>query len=92
MSKVRAELNIQGLVQGVFYRQSAKKTAVRLGLTGWARNCPDGSVKAVFEGEKQAVDAAIEWCRQGPAAAVVSEVEVEWQDFAGEFDDFKIRY
>ena len=92
MSKVRVELNIQGRVQGVFYRQSAKEVAVRLGLTGWARNCPDGSVKAVFEGEKQAVDTAIEWCRQGPAAAVVSGVEVEWLDFLGEFDGFGIRY
>ncbi len=92
MSKVRAELNIQGQVQGVFFRQSTKETASRLGLTGWAKNCPDGSVEAVFEGERQAVDAAIEWCRQGPAAAKVSEVKVEWQDYMGEFDGFGIRF
>ncbi len=92
MSKVRAELSIQGQVQGVFFRQSTKETAVRLDLTGWVRNSPDGSVEAVFEGERQAVDAAIAWCRQGPAAARVREVEVEWQDYVGEFDDFGIRF
>ena len=91
MSKVRVELNIQGRVQGVFYRQSTKETALRLGLTGWAKNCRDGSVRAVFEGEKAAVDAAVKWCRQGPAAAVVSGVEEKWLGFVGEFDGFEIR-
>lgn len=92
MSKVRAEVRIRGRVQGVFYRQSTRETAVRLGLTGWVKNCPDGSVMAAFEGEKGAVDAAIEWCRVGPAAAVISGVQVEWLDFVGEFEGFSIRY
>jgi len=91
MSKVRAELKIQGRVQGVFYRQSTKETADRLGLTGWARNCPDGSVEAVFEGEKTAVNQAIEWCRQGPVAARVSDVSVDWLDFTDEFTGFGVR-
>lgn len=91
MSKVRVELAIQGRVQGVFYRQSTKETAVRLGLAGWVRNCSDGSVAAVFEGEREAVEAAIEWCRQGPAAAVVKGVEVKWLNFLGEFEGFGIR-
>ncbi|TFG89627.1 MAG: acylphosphatase [Gemmatimonadales bacterium] len=91
MSMARAELVIRGRVQGVFYRQSTKDTAVRLGLTGWARNCPDGSVAALFEGEKHLVEDAISWCRQGPPAARVSSVEVEWQDFQGEFATFEIR-
>jgi acylphosphatase len=90
MSKARAGLKIQGRVQGVFYRQSTKDTAVRLGLTGWARNCPDGSVEVVFEGTREAVDAAIEWCRQGPAAARVSDVIIKWQDFQSEFSSFNI--
>jgi len=91
MSRVRAELKIQGRVQGVFYRQSTKETAVRLGLTGWAKNCSDGSVEAVFEGEREAVDAGIEWCRQGPPAAHVTEVAVDWLDFQNEFPGFGIR-
>lgn len=92
MSKVRVELSIQGRVQGVFYRQSTKETVVRLGLTGWAKNCSDGSVLAVFEGERVAVDEAIEWCRQGPPAAIVTDIEVKWLDFVGEFEVFKIRH
>lgn len=91
MSKVRAQLKITGRVQGVFYRQSTMETANRLGLTGWARNCLDGSVEAVFEGDKHAVDQAIEWCRQGPPAARVSDVSVAWQDFKDEFGSFGIR-
>lgn len=90
MNKVRAELTIQGLVQGVFFRQSTRETALKLGLAGWVKNCPDGSVAAVFEGERPAVDAAIEWCRQGPPAARVSEVSVSWQPFQGEFTDFNV--
>lgn len=88
----RAEVVIRGRVQGVFYRQSTRDTALRLGLTGWVKNCSDGSVAAVFEGEKTGVDAAIQWCRQGPAAARVSEVKVDWQEFRGEFSGFAIRY
>jgi len=91
MSKVRVQLKIHGRVQGVFYRQSTVETANRLGLTGWAKNCLDGSVEAVFEGEKSAIVQAIEWCRQGPPAAQVSDLSVDWQDFVGEFDRFGIR-
>ena len=91
MRKVRVELSIKGRVQGVFYRQLTMKTAIRLGLTGWARNCSDGSVTAVFEGEREAVDAAIAWCRQGPPAAVVTDITENWLDFVGEFETFRIR-
>ena len=91
MSKARAQLKITGRVQGVFYRQSTMETANRLGLKGWARNCLDGSVEAVFEGDKAAIDQAIAWCHQGPPAARVEDVFVEWQDYAGEFASFGIR-
>jgi acylphosphatase len=91
MSKVRAQLKITGRVQGVFYRQSTMETANRLGLTGWAKNCLDGSVEAIFEGEKAAIDQAVEWCKQGPPAARVKDVTVDWQDYVGEFGSFGIR-
>ena len=77
-----------GRVQGVFYRQSTLETANRLELTGWAKNCLDGSVEAVFEGERHAIEQAIEWCKQGPSTARVDSVTVEWQDFQGEFTSF----
>lgn len=91
MTGIRAELTIHGRVQGVFYRQSTREKACSLGLTGWVKNCPDGSVAAVFEGEKTAVDAVIEWCRRGPVAARVSEIDLDWQVFQGEFSGFEIR-
>ena len=90
MNRIRVELVIRGRVQGVFFRQSTKEIAERLGLTGWVRNCPDGSVTAVFEGEIQAIESAITWCRQGPPSARVSDVEVIWGDASGEFPDFRI--
>lgn len=91
MSMIRAELSIRGRVQGVFYRQSTRETAVRLGLSGWVKNCPDGSVKATIEGDKDAVDTLIEWCHKGPPAATVAEVDVTYLDFSGEFEEFRIR-
>lgn len=91
MNRVRVQLKIQGRVQGVFYRQSTKETALRLGLTGWVRNCPDGSVEAAFEGEAEAVDAAIEWCRQGPPSARVTEVSINRLCCEGETNGFAIR-
>lgn len=92
MTGARAELIIRGRVQGVFYRQSTREMALRLGLTGWARNLPDGSVAAVFEGDKALIDQAIAWCRQGPPAARVSAVDVSWQECRDEFRSFDIRY
>ena len=90
--KVRVQLKIEGRVQGVFFRQSTCDKALRLGLTGWVRNCPGGSVEAVFEGEETAVQEAIDWCHQGPPAAQVTSVKPEWSNFAGEFPGFRIRY
>jgi acylphosphatase len=92
MVKVKVELTVRGRVQGVFYRQSTVETANRLGLTGWVKNCPDGSVAAVFEGERAAVGQAIAWCRQGPPAAEVTDLKETWLDFEGEFSSFEVRY
>ena len=65
--------------------------AVRLGVTGWVRNLPDGRVEAVFEGEKEAVDAAVAFFRKGPRGAVVTDVDLKSEPFTGEFKDFKVR-
>lgn len=91
MTLSRAEVVIRGRVQGVFYRQSTREMAVGLGLTGWVRNQPDGSVAAVFEGERRTVQEAIDWCRQGPPAARVSDVEIVWRDYQEEFSGFIVR-
>jgi acylphosphatase len=76
----RARIRARGRVQGVFFRSEARDRARSLGLAGWIRNVPDGSVEAVFEGEDERVDALLAWCRRGPAGARVDEVEVTWED------------
>ncbi len=90
--KVRAHVYVSGMVQGVFFRWHTREEAERLGVKGWVRNLPDGRVEAVFEGEKEAVKAIIEFCKRGPPAARVENVEVRWEPYKGEFKDFKIRY
>jgi len=71
-------------VQGVFFRQEARRAAARTGVGGWVRNLPDGRVEAVFEGPRPAVESLVEWCRVGPPAAQVAGVEVRWEAPAGE--------
>ena len=72
----RRRVEVTGRVQGVFFRETCRREAARLGVSGWIRNRPDGSVEAVFEGPADAVDAAADWCRQGPAHAQVEAVTV----------------
>lgn len=88
----RAHFIISGLVQGVCFRMSARSHAGSLGLTGWVRNNPDGSVETVAEGEESAVDAYLDWCRHGPPHARVSNVKVETSPATGEYDSFEIGY
>ena len=86
---VRAHVYIFGKVQGVGYRLSTQSEAVKLGIKGWVRNVFDGSVEAVFEGEQKAVDQMIQWCHQGPPAAVVKNVQVEYETPEG-FSQFQV--
>ena len=72
--KARAHAIITGIVQGVFFRMETQRAAERHNVTGWVRNKRDGSVEAVFEGERAEVNAALDWCRQGPARAVVHDI------------------
>jgi acylphosphatase len=81
---VRARLVIRGRVQGVWYRGSMQEEARRLGVGGWARNEPDGSVAAEIEGERAAVDALVAWAGHGPSGALVTDVAVEWIAATGE--------
>ena len=89
--QVRAHAIISGRVQGVCFRLETQRTAKQYGVFGWARNKYDGTVEAVFEGEENNVASVLEWCKRGPALAIVGSVDVTWQDYAGEFDSFDIR-
>lgn len=74
---------VRGQVQGVFFRDSTRREAGRLGVTGWVRNCPDGTVQAHLEGPPEAVAQLVRWCREGPRHADVRDVEVSEVQPAG---------
>jgi acylphosphatase len=83
LQSIRAHLFISGRVQGVGYRFATVDTASQLGLSGWVRNLPDGSVEAVLEGVQEVVEEMIRWCHQGPPAAMVKDVVVEYEEPEG---------
>ena len=91
MPEARAHLRIAGRVQGVCFRASAQDEAQALGLTGWVRNCNDGSVELVAEGEERLVERFILWCHQGPPGARVTDVEVTRGPATGGFEGFSVR-
>ncbi|MGB8598490.1 MAG: acylphosphatase, partial [Burkholderiales bacterium] len=74
--KVSKHLHIHGRVQGVYFRESMRERAEQLGVTGWVRNCLDGSVEATIHGEQYAVALLIEWARHGSSQAKVERVDV----------------
>ncbi|SRR5258706_2435104 len=76
----QAHVIISGFVQGVGYRQFVKQNARKLGLTGWVRNIPDGSVEALFQGTKDVIDQMILLCRKGPFLSEVEDVKVWWDE------------
>ncbi|MDC0709652.1 acylphosphatase [Stigmatella sp. ncwal1] len=86
----RAALRIHGKVQGVFFRESARIEASRLGLTGWIRNRDDGSVEALVEGPDAALEDFIQWCHRGPSTARVTQVERAMGESTGEFLSFTV--
>ena len=92
MEKVKAHVFIEGRVQGVFFRANTREEANLLGLTGWVKNCWDGRVEAVFEGEKEKVEKVISWCKKGPPGSLVKNVEINREQATGEYDTFSIEY
>jgi acylphosphatase len=90
LARVRASVRVSGRVQGVFFRAETQSRARSLGLAGWVRNAPDGSVEAVFEGPAERVRSMLDWCRRGPSHATVDDVTVDWEEPHDE-DDFRIR-
>ena len=92
MAEARAHVFIKGRVQGVSFRYYTMREAERQRLMGWVRNLMDGRVEAVFEGDRDRVEAALDWCRQGPPQADVAGVHVSWNDYTGEFKGFNIAF
>ena len=88
----RAEIIVRGIVQGVSYRYFTVRNAEPLGLSGFVKNLPDGSVEVVAEGERKNILALIELLRDGPRAARVSGMSVRWLPYRGEFHRFDIKF
>ena len=88
----RVRVFVSGRVQGVFFRAETHRQALKLGLTGWVKNLEDRRVEAVFEGEKEAVSAMLEWCGKGPSLSRVIGVEVVEETPAGDLERFEIKY
>ena len=74
---IHRAIRVHGLVQGVSFRVTARAEARRLGLAGFARNEPDGSVRIEVEGEAAAVERFLAWCRHGPPGARVDRLDIE---------------
>ena len=92
MAKKRVVTRVTGLVQGVYFRDYAQKEARTLGLSGWVRNRPDGTVETVLEGEAQKVEQMIAWLHIGSPQAEVKEVQVTEEQPLGDKSAFAIRY
>ena len=90
--KKRAHVIISGRVQGVFFRMKTLKASQHYGVSGWVRNKADGTVEALFEGDRKNVDSILEWCQKGAQPAKVEKTVVNLEDFTGEFKGFKITY
>ena len=83
---VRRRLLVEGEVQGVFFREECRQQAQSAGVAGWATNLSDGRVEVVLEGDADAVERVVAWCREGPSGAQVTGVDVteeEPEDLSG---------
>lgn len=82
---------VSGYVQGVFFRYFTQNIANRYGLTGWVKNLPDGRVEFEAEGAKGLLDDFLKEINRGPPGSSVSNVEIKWEKFTGEYKGFRIR-
>ena len=92
MEKNRIHIFVSGRVQGVFFRDFTRQTALGLGLIGWVRNLADGRVEIIAQGEKEILNQFIELVKAGPPASKVKDCQIDWGEFKAEFKGFEIRY
>lgn len=88
----RVHIIVHGSVQGVFFRSNARDIASSLGLKGYARNMPDGTVEVVAEGNENKIKELVEFCKKGPESAEVSKIDIEFEKASNEFEGFEVRY
>ena len=86
---IRRRVVVHGRVQGVFFRDTLRRAARSRAVAGWARNNSDGTVEAVFEGEREGVEAMVRLCEEGPRGASVDRVDVAEEEPEG-LDGFRV--
>jgi len=91
-AKKRAHVIVEGRVQGVFFRAYTSDEAQKLGLTGWVRNRPEGTVEAVIEGDGETVDTMLRWFYEGSPGSKVTKVRVSEEPPVGDSSTFEIHY
>lgn len=79
-----------GKVQGVWFRANCQRKAIELGLTGWVKNLPDGTVEAVIEGERGKLEEHLHWCKDHQSHARVTKVELDYRISPKKYSSFKI--
>lgn len=87
---MQASVLFFGEVQGVCFRSTVRKHSIDFGITGWVKNLPDGSVAAVFVGEKSTIENLLEKIRENPGFATISSVKVNYQKIQRKFFEFEI--
>src|SRR5688572_29604202 len=90
--KIRVQIVAKGKVQGVYFRQNAQRVCNRYGVTGWVCNQADGSVETVLVGDKNSVEEVIKWFKVGPPNARVEKIDLKYDRYTGEFQDFIINH
>ncbi len=88
----RYSMSVAGKVQGVFYRDFARREAEKFGLTGYVKNLSNGTVEIVAEGNETDLKKLLLACKKGPLMAYVKNVDLKETDATGEFEDFDIHY
>lgn len=88
----RATVVFKGKVQGVFFRANTERKAIELNITGCVMNRPDSSVEAIFEGQKDQIRKCIDWCSKHQPYAKVNDMNVTWEEYQNEFDEFRIKH
>ena len=88
----RVHAFVSGRVQGVAYRYFAERRAAEIPVTGWVRNLRDGRVEIMAEGEKADLESFLGFLHQGPRMAKVDGLNLLWEDYRGEFEDFRIEF
>ncbi len=87
-----ASIRVYGRVQGVCFRAYAQDRAESLGLAGFVKNMSDRSVYMEAEGAEESLEKFVDWARQGPPAAKVTDIQVNYSDYPRKFEGFEIRY